>query len=434
MDTKNIELDKNFDRKEIESKWQNIWENSHIFKAGTPANLDKIPYVIMMPPPNVTGVLHNGHALFVTLEDILARFWRMKGRDVLWLPGTDHAGIATQTVVERELKKKEGKSRHDLGREAFLKLVFAWKDKHGTKIIEQLKMMGASADWSRLRFTMDEQCNKAVRTAFVALWNEGLIYRKERLISWDSLAKTALSDEEVEHVEREGELYYFAYKVKGKPNEELVVATTRPETMLGDTAVAVHPKDTRYLHLVGQELIHPFISDRTILVIADDFVDKEFGSGAVKITPAHDPNDFLMGKRHHLPLINIFTLDATINENGGEFFGLDRFKARALIKSRLKELGLERKIEKIKHSVTISQRSGVDIEPMLSRQYFVNAKPLAKMAYDAVESGAVSIIPAQFKKIWDHFMLNIEDWCISRQLWWGHRIPVYYHLARMKDA
>lgn len=434
MTANNTQLDKNFDREEIEKKWQQIWEQKDIFKAGVGQNALKTPYVIMMPPPNVTGALHNGHALFVTLEDILARFWRMKGRDVLWLPGTDHAGIATQAVVERELKKKENKSRHDLGREEFLKRVFAWKDKHGSKIIEQLKLMGASADWSRLRFTMDDQCNRAVKTAFVSLWNERLIYRKERLISWDPVAKTALSNEEVDHLEREGELYYFAYRVKDEPGQEIVVATTRPETMLGDTAVAVNPQDSRYSHLIGQELVHPFIADRHIVVIADAYVDQEFGSGAVKITPAHDPNDFLMGERHKLAFINIFTLDAAINENGGEFAGLDRFRARALIKARLKELGLERKIDRITHSVSVSQRTGIDIEPMLSRQYFVDAKSLAKKAYDAVESGDVNIIPSSFKKIWDHFLLNIEDWCISRQLWWGHRIPVYYHIEKMKEA
>lgn len=434
MSATNIELSKNFDHQEIEKKWQKAWEDNCIFKAGAGKNIQKDPYVIMMPPPNVTGVLHNGHALFVTLEDILARYYRMKGRDVLWLPGTDHAGIATQAVVERELKKKENKSRHDLGREEFLARVFAWKDKHGSKIIEQLKLMGASADWSRLRFTMDEQCSHAVRTAFVTLWNEKLIYRKERLISWDPVAKTALSNEEVDHDLRQGELYYFAYKVLGEPNQEIIVATSRPETMLGDTAVAVNPRDSRYKNLVGKKLIHPFITDRSIVVIADDYVDQEFGSGAVKITPAHDPNDFLMGERHKLPFVNIFTLDATINENGGEFQGLDRFKARALIKAKLNNLGLERKIEKISHSVAVSQRTGTDIEPMLSRQYFVNAKPLAKKAYEAVNSGEVCIIPASFKKIWDHFLLNIEDWCISRQLWWGHRIPVYYNLAKMKEA
>ncbi len=434
MTKETIQLDKNFNREEIETKWYQIWLDNNLFKAGYGDNNKKSPYVIMMPPPNVTGVLHNGHALFVTLQDILARFWRMSGRDVLWLPGTDHAGIATQAVVERELMKKERKTRHDLGREQFLTRVFAWKDKHGSKIIEQLKLMGASADWDRLRFTMDEQCSHAVRTAFVKLWNEGLIYRKERLVSWDPKAKTALSNEEVDHVEREGELFHFAYKVKGSPDQEIVVATTRPETMLGDTAVAVHPKDQRYAHLIGKELIHPFISDRKMNVIVDDFVDQEFGSGAVKITPAHDPNDFKMGERHNLPFINIFTLDAKINENGGDFQGLDRFDARMQVKNKLDALGLARKRENITHAVTVSQRSGADIEPMLSRQYFVNAKPLAEKAYQAVESGDVTIIPGSFKKTWDHFLLNIEDWCISRQLWWGHRIPVYYHIASLKEA
>lgn len=430
--TNNIQLEKNFNREEIEHKWYDRWLKSNIFSAGR--SISSEPYVIMMPPPNVTGVLHNGHALFVTLQDILVRFYRMKGRDVLWLPGTDHAGISTQTVVERELKKKEGLTRHDLGRQQFLKKVFAWKDKHGERIIEQLKLMGASADWGRLRFTMDEAFSHSVNTAFTKLWDEGLIFRKERLVSWDPITKTALSNEEVDHVERDGELFYFAYRLKNDSSKEIVVATTRPETMLGDTAVGVNPDDKRYQELVGQELIHPFISDRRVIVIADNYVDPTFGSGAVKITPAHDPNDFHIGERHQLPFINIFTLDATINDNGGEFCGLDRFKARQAVKKRLEAMGLVRKIEAIRHFVSVSERSGADIEPMLSRQYFVDTKPLAKKAYDAVESGDVRIIPPAFKKIWDHFLLNIEDWCISRQLWWGHRIPIYYHIPTMKEA
>lgn len=431
MTTNTIQLEKNFNREEIEHKWYQRWLNSGVFSAG---RVKTEPYVIMMPPPNVTGVLHNGHALFVTLQDILARFYRMKGRDVLWLPGTDHAGISTQTVVERELKKKEGVSRRDLGREKFLEHVFTWKDKHGERIIEQLKLMGASADWDRLCFTMDKHFCYAVNTAFVRLWEEGLIFRKERLVSWDPTTKTALSNEEVDHVERDGELFYFAYRLKNDPAKEIVVATTRPETMLGDTAVAVNPEDKRYKDLIGQELRHPFFPDRPLPIIGDDYVDATFGSGAVKITPAHDPNDFQMGDRHKLPFITIFTLDATINDNGGEFAGLDRFKARSLIKKRLDELGLARKTEMIRHAVAVSQRSAADIEPMLSRQYFVNTKPLAKKAYDAVESGEVRIVPASFKKIWDHFLLNIQDWCISRQLWWGHRIPIFYHLETMKKA
>jgi valyl-tRNA synthetase len=434
MGEKLKELDKNFNREAFEKKWYQEWMKHGVFHAGKTSDQNKSPYVIMMPPPNVTGALHNGHALFVTLQDILARFWRMKGRDVLWLPGTDHAGIATQTVVERELKRSENKSRHDLGREDFLSRVFAWKDKNGSKIIEQLKLLGASADWDRLRFTMDEQCSHAVRTAFVKLWNDGLIYRKERLISYDPVTKTALSNEEVEHVERDGELFFFAYKIKEMPGKEIVVATTRPETMLGDTGVAVNPSDERYSHMIGQSLVHPFFPDRHLSIIADDYVEKDFGTGAVKITPAHDPNDFAMGERHNLERINIFDSNACINKNGGEFQGLDRFMARDAIKTKLESLGLKRKSETIKHAVSVSQRSGVDIEPMLSRQYFVDAKPLAKLAYDAVEDGEVRIIPASFKKTWDHFLINIEDWCISRQLWWGHRIPVYYHIDSMKKA
>jgi valyl-tRNA synthetase len=426
-------LEKNFDRAIIEEKWSKKYLDTNAFVAGKKKDLHKPPYVIMMPPPNVTGALHNGHALFVTLQDILARFWRMKGYDVLWLPGTDHAGISTQTVVERELLKKEGKTKHDLGRSEFLKRVFAWKDKHGDRIIEQLKLLGASADWSRLRFTMDEQCSHAVSSAFVKLWNDGLIYRQERLISWDPSSKTALSDEEVEHIERDSELIYFAYKIKNS-SQEIIVATTRLETMLGDVAVCVNPTDGRYQSLVGQELVHPFFPTRTIKIIADDYVEKEFGSGAVKITPAHDPNDFLIGQRHNLPNICILDFDACINNLGGEFKGLDRFEARKKIKEKLEVLGLFRKLEIIKNSVSISQRSLVEIEPMLSKQYFVDAKLLAKMALKAVNEQETNIIPAHFKKTWDHFLENIQDWCISRQLWWGHRIPVYYHINSMKEA
>lgn len=425
-------MEKSFEYERVEDKWRKRWLDDGIFVANKFKNRH-VPYVIMMPPPNVTGALHNGHALFATLQDVLTRYFRMLGRDVLWLPGTDHAGISTQTVVERELFKKEGKTRHDLGRDEFLRLVWQWKDKHGSQIIEQLKMLGASADWSRLRFTMDEQCSRAVRHAFVTLWQEGLIYRKERLINWDPASKTALSNEEVDHEEKDGELVYFAYRLKSDPNKEIIVATTRLETMLGDAAVAVNPSDERYKALVGQELIHPFAS-QTIRIIADDYVDKEFGSGAVKITPAHDPNDFQMGVRHGLSFISILNFDGTIKEIGGEFAGLDRFVARTRLKEKLTALGLYRKTEKIKHSVAISSRSHDVIEPMLSRQYFVNTKPLAKKAYEAVENKEVRIIPESYKKIWDHFLLNIEDWCISRQLWWGHRIPVYYDIEKMKNA
>ena len=407
------------------------------------ARAGKKPYVIMMPPPNVTGSLHMGHALFVTIQDVLARKHRMQGDPTLWLPGVDHAGIATQAVVERELKRHEGKTRHDLGREAFLERVWAWKHKNGDRIVEQLKAMGASADWSRERFTMDEQCNGAVNEAFVRLWNQGLVYRGERLVHWDPALLTSLSDEEVEHEEKDGELWRFAYAVKGADGkasgEEIVVATTRPETMLGDVAVAVHPDDERFKALVGKELVHPFCAGRKVSVIADGYVDRDFGTGAVKITPAHDPNDFEMGARHNLPLINIFTADARINEAGGEFVGLERFEARRQVKARLEELGLTRGTQAIKHNVSISQRSGVVIEPMLSRQFFVKTKGFADEALkithgEGGQAPQTRILPEHWHKTWDHFMTNIRDWCVSRQLWWGHRIPVFYDLSRLDDV
>jgi valyl-tRNA synthetase len=455
------ELSKGYDPRQVEGRWYAEWEQAGIFRADAKATVegDKKPYVIMMPPPNVTGTLHNGHALFVTLQDILTRYHRMRGRNTLWLPGVDHAGIATQSVVERELKRKEGKSRHDLGREAFLERVWAWKDKNGDRIVEQMKLMGASADWSRERFTMDENCNRAVREAFVRLWNEGLIYRGERLVNWDPVTRTAVSDEEVEHEERDGELWRFAYKVKqtGAPlmarsipdpdgqgtrtlmlpaddAPEIVVATTRPETMLGDTAVAVHPDDTRYQHLVGRELVHPFFPERVVTVVADEHVDMAFGTGAVKVTPAHDPNDFELGRRHDLAFVNIFDEDAKVNEHGGPFLGQDRYEARRRLKTALEELGLFRGSDAIKHNVSISQRSGEPVEPMLSRQYFVQAKPLAEKAVAAVDSGETRILPEGWNKTWNHFMLNIRDWCISRQLWWGHRIPVFYDLTKIDEA
>jgi valyl-tRNA synthetase len=455
------ELPKAYDPKEIEHRWYELWEKEGLFTADAKATLEdgKKTYVIMMPPPNVTGTLHNGHALFVTLQDILTRYHRMLGENALWLPGVDHAGIATQSVVERELKRHEGKNRHDLGREAFLERVWAWKEKNGDRIVEQLKVLGASADWSRERFTMDEQCNRAVNEAFVRMWNDGLIYRGERLVNWDPVTRTALSDEEVEHEERDGELWEFAYKVKeaGTPMKaftiddpdgsgkrtvmlpveegaEIVVATTRPETMLGDTAVAVHPEDERYAGLIGKELVHPFFPERSLKVIADDYVDREFGTGAVKITPAHDPNDFEMGQRHELDFINIFDRDAKVNDAGGPFLGQDRYEARKKVKAAIEELGLFRGTEKIKHNVSISQRSGEAIEPMLSRQYFVRAKPFAEKAIAAVEGGETRILPPGWKKTWDHFMNNIRDWCISRQLWWGHRIPVFYDLTKVDEA
>jgi valyl-tRNA synthetase len=426
-----------YDPQAAEARWYRQWNDAGVFAPDVAAaRAGKKPYVIMMPPPNVTGSLHMGHALFVTLQDVLARTHRMRGEPTLWLPGVDHAGIATQAVVERELKRHEGKSRHDLGREAFLEKVWAWKEKNGHRIVEQLKAMGASADWSRERFTMDEQCNVAVKEAFVRLWQQGLVYRSERLIHWDPALLTSLSDEEVDYEEKDGELWRFAYKVKGNDSLEIVVATTRPETMLGDVAVAVHPDDERYRSLVGAHLVHPFFPERRVVVVADSSVDKAFGTGCVKITPAHDPHDFELGQRHGLPMINILTPEAKINSDGGPFVGLDRFEARKAVKKKLEELLLERGTEKIRHNVTVSQRSGVVIEPMLSRQFFVKTKGFADeaLALTHGERPATRILPAHWQKTWDHFMTNIRDWCVSRQLWWGHRIPVFYDLTKLDEV
>ncbi|MCP5056679.1 MAG: valine--tRNA ligase [bacterium] len=429
-------LPKAYNPTEVEARWYPRWTDAGVFRAEARHTLEdgREPYVIMMPPPNVTGTLHNGHALFVTLQDILIRYHRMKGKNALWLPGVDHAGIATQAVVERELKRHEGQSRHDLGREAFVERVWGWKERNGSRIVEQLKVMGAAADWSRERFTLDPTCSKAVNEAFVRLWDEGLIFRGERLINWDPATRTALSNEEVEHEEREGELWRFAYPLADE-DTEIVVATTRPETMLGDTAVAVHPEDERFTEFVGKKLRHPFIPERELEVIADPEVDLGFGTGAVKITPAHDPNDFEMGKRHDLAFVNIFDLEARVNENGGSFQGQDRYEARENVKAELERLGLARGGEAITHSISISERSGETVEPMLSRQYFVRAAPLAAEACAAFdETGETELIPANWKSTWDHFMKNIHDWCISRQLWWGHRIPVFYDTAKLEEA
>ncbi|MBM4291168.1 MAG: valine--tRNA ligase, partial [Deltaproteobacteria bacterium] len=428
-------LSKVYDPNEAEGRWYKRWREAGVFapKSDRDPTCADPSYVIMMPPPNVTGSLHMGHALTATLQDILIRYHRMLGRDTLYLPGTDHAGIATQSVVERELARQEGKTRHDLGREAFLERVWAWKDKNGSRIVEQLMTLGVSADWGRARFTMDERCSRAVTEAFVRMWDDGLIYRGERLVNWDPKARTALSDEEVEHEERRGELWRFAYPFTDGSGE-VVVATTRPETLLGDTAVAVHPDDERYQAHLGKTLRHPFFPERHLPLIADAYVDPAFGTGAVKITPAHDPNDFEMGQRHALPMINIFTLDAHVNERGGEFAGLERYEARRRVKAALEGLGLARGAEEITHNVSVSQRSGEVIEPMLSRQFFVRTQPLAALATAAVRAGETRVIPEGWVKTWDHFMDNIRDWCISRQLWWGHRIPVFYDLHALPAA
>ncbi|MEM6788633.1 MAG: valine--tRNA ligase [Myxococcota bacterium] len=419
-------LAKAFAPETIERKWYAFWEEHEVFAPSTRADDDRPTYVLPMPLPNVTGSLHMGHAMMCTLEDVLARVHRMRGFNTLYQPGTDHAGIATQVVVERQLRR-DGVSRHDLGREAFLERVWAWKETSGGRIVAQQKVLGLSADWKRSVFTMDPGYARAVREAFVRLYHEGLIYRAERLIYWDCQAKTVLSNLEVESEEENGELFEFAYPVAEEDGGgELVVATTRPETMLGDTAVAVHPDDPRYAHLHGKKLKHPFV-DRDVPVITDAIlVDPEFGTGAVKVTPAHDFNDFETGRRHDLPMINIFDADGRLNHEGGRFAGLDRFEARKAVKKALAEAGLSRGRKNHRLMIPRSDRTGTVVEPMLSKQWFVKTGPLAEPALEAVRSGRTRIIPEEWTKTYEHWMTNILDWCISRQLWWGHRIPAWY--------
>jgi valyl-tRNA synthetase len=418
------DMPKAYDPSLTEKKWYAFWQEHDLFRASNDPSDKRPPYVIAMPPPNVTGSLHMGHACRTTFEDVLIRYHRMRGYNALWIPGTDHAGIATQVVVERQLKA-EGKTRHDLGREKFIERVWSWRRESGDRILEQKRTMGASADWSRTKFTMDPDLSRAVREAFVRLYEEGLIYRATRLVNWDVVSQTVLSDLEVETEENyEGELYEFAYK--SEDGSEIVVATTRPETMLGDTGVAVHPDDERYTHLHGKFVQHPFVNRKIPIVTDAVLVDMKFGTGVVKVTPAHDPNDFATGKRHNLEEINIFTLDGKVNENGGEFAGLDRFVARKAVKKRLLELGLERGSKKHIMTRPISQRSGSVVEPMISTQWFVKMQPLAEPAIKAVETGETVIIPEDWTKTYYHWMRNIQDWCISRQLWWGHSIPAFY--------
>ncbi len=423
------ELPKAYDPTSVEPRWYRFWLEQGVFKASEREDDTRPTYVISMPPPNVTGSLHMGHALFGTLQDVLCRHKRMQGMNVLWQPGMDHAGIATQTVVERQLAQ-EGKSRHDLGREAFIERVWRWKEQSGGRILEQMQVLGCSADWDRLKFTMDPDLSVAVTEAFVRLHEEGLIYRDTRLVNWDVEARTVLSDLEVEQEEGvSGELYEFAYVVIDPPEgapSELVVATTRPETMLGDTAVAVHPDDPRYQSLHGCRLKHPFVAREVPIVLDPVLVDMEFGTGAVKVTPAHDFNDFATGKRHQLQEINILNLDGTLNAEAGEFQGMERFAARKAVKRRLAELGLERGSRQ--HTMTLprSQRSGSVVEPIISTQWFTRMEPLAKPALAAVREGRTTIYPEHWVKTYDHWLENIQDWCISRQLWWGHQIPAWY--------
>ncbi|WP_281889073.1 valine--tRNA ligase [Paenibacillus sp. YYML68] len=411
-----------YDPKVSEKKWYDYWLEGQYFKAGQ--RPEAKPYSIVIPPPNVTGMLHIGHALDCTLQDIMIRAKRMQGYDALWMPGTDHAGIATQTKVEQKLRE-EGVTRYDLGREKFLEKVWEWKELYANTIHEQWAKMGFSLDYSRERFTLDEGLSKAVREVFVRLYEKGLIYRGKYIINWDPAARTALSDIEVEYKEVQGALYHLKYTVKDS-SESIIVATTRPETMLGDTAVAVHPEDERYKHLIGKTLVLPIV-EREIPIIGDEYVEKEFGSGAVKITPAHDPNDFEVGNRHSLPQVLVMDESGKMNANAGKYQGLDRFECRKQIVADMLELGVLVKIEEHTHQVGHSERSGAVIEPYLSTQWFVKMKPLADRAVDAQKSGeGVNFVPDRFEKIYLHWIENVRDWCISRQLWWGHRIPAWY--------
>jgi valyl-tRNA synthetase len=420
------DLEKPYDPSAVESRWYDHWEKEGVFNASDDPNDPRPAYVVPMPPPNVTGSLHMGHAQRCTLEDVLVRWYRMRGFNTLWQPGIDHAGIATQTVVERQLQR-EGKTRHDLGREKFLERVWQWKAESGGRIALQQRVLGASPDWRRSKFTMDPDMNKAVVHAFVKLYEEGLMYRATRLINWCPECQTALSDLEVENEEgANGEMFEFAYKVDGEADREIVVATTRPETMLGDTAVAVHPDDPRYKDLHGKKLVHPFV-DRKIPIVTDAIlVDPKFGTGAVKVTPAHDWNDFATGKRHKLEEINILNKDGTLNENAGSFAGMDRKRARSAVKKALDEKGLARGTKPHVLTLPRCQRSGGVVEPMISTQWFLSMKAMADAALKAVHDGRVQIIPEEWVKTYDHFLDNIQDWCVSRQLWWGHQIPAWH--------
>ena len=415
------ELAKTYDPQEVEDRIYDFWLNGGYFHATV--DPEKKPYTIVIPPPNITGQLHMGHAMDETLQDILIRWRRMQGYSALWLPGTDHASIATEAKIV-EAMRQEGLTKEDLGREKFLERAWAWKEKYGGRIVEQLKKLGSSCDWERERFTMDEGCNKAVREVFVRLYNKGLIYRGERIINWCPHCKTSISDAEVEFAEKDGNFWHIRYPFKDGSGY-LELATTRPETMLGDTAVAVHPDDPRYKDIVGKMLILPLVG-REIPVIADTYVEQDFGTGVVKITPAHDPNDFEVGLRHNLEIINVMNDDGSINENGGKFAGMPGLEARKQIVKELEEQGFLVRIEPIKHNVGSCYRCHTVVEPRVSKQWFVKMEPLAKPAIECVRDGRVRFIPERMEKIYFNWMENIKDWCISRQLWWGHRIPAWY--------
>ena len=416
------ELPKVYEPQQVEGRIYRMWMDHDCFKA-TP-DPDKKPFSIVMPPPNVTGQLHMGHAMDSTLQDILTRFKRMQGYSALWLPGTDHAGIATQIKVEEELRTKEGLTRYDLGREKFLQRVWQWKEKYGNRIVEQQKKMGASCDWSRSRFTMDEGCSRAVRETFCELYDKGLIYKGSRIINWCPHCLTALSDAEVEYVDKPGHLWYIRYPL-ADGSGDIVVATTRPETMMGDTGVAVNPEDEKFKHLIGKKCILP-IMNREIPIVGDEYCEIGFGTGAVKMTPAHDPNDFEVGLRHNLEVIRVIADDGTINENGGPYNGMDRYECRNAIVKDLEEQGYLVKTEPYSHNVGTCYRCHNDVEPLISAQWFVKMEPLAKEAIRVVQDGTIKFVPERFTKTYINWMENVHDWCISRQLWWGHQIPAWY--------
>ena len=416
------ELEKNYNPSEIEDRLYHKWLEKKYFHAEV--NRDKKPFTIVMPPPNITGKLHMGHALDNTMQDIIIRFKRMQGYEALWIPGTDHASISTEVKVTNALKE-EGIDKHELGREGFLKRTWEWKKEYGGTITSQLKKIGSSCDWDRERFTMDEGCSKAVQEVFIKLYEKGLIYKGSRIVNWCPVCNTSISDAEVEHEEQAGHFWHINYPVVGEPGRFVEIATTRPETLLGDSALAVNPDDERYTDLVGKEVELP-LTDRTIPIIADPYVDKEFGTGVVKITPAHDPNDFEVGKRHNLPEINILNDDATINNLGGKYAGMDRYEARKAMVADLDALGLLVRVEEHTHNVGTHDRCKTTVEPMIKQQWFVKMDELIKPAVEGVKNGDIELIPASMDKTYYNWTDNIRDWCISRQLWWGHRIPAYY--------
>ena len=416
------ELEKNYNPKDIEDRLYEKWMARGYFSAKV--NPDKKPFTIVMPPPNITGQLHMGHALDNTMQDILIRYKRMQGFEALWQPGTDHAAIATEVKVINSLKEK-GINKEDLTREEFLKYAWEWREEYGNRIVNQLKKLGSSADWEKERFTLDEGCSEAVKEVFIRLYEKGYIYKGSRIINWCPVCQTSISDAEVEHVEQAGHFWHINYPVVGEEGRFVEIATTRPETMLGDTAVAVHPDDERYKDIIGKKLLLPLVN-KEIPVIADEYVDKEFGTGCVKITPAHDPNDFEVGKRHNLEEINVMNDDGTINEKGGKYAGLDRYEARKQIVADLDALGLLVKVVDHNHNVGTHDRCKTTVEPMVKQQWFVKMEEMAKPAIDALKSGRLKFVPESYGKTYLHWLENIRDWCISRQLWWGHRIPAYY--------